>query len=160
MSGIGAMTLLCCALLARGEEKKDEKKKDPPKVLLTAPLAIETKSDSTIKVRGLRLENASGIRFIDPKAPIEAKIKSKGKSEVPKGLEAPKAGDTQIEIELKLPAELPAAPLNFVLTTPDGETQSHSLSILPKGASVEEKEPNGSYRKPQDVELNKTVLGQ
>ena len=88
---------LCCAQIARAEEKKDEKKKDPPKVLMTIPLAIETgggASTSTLKIRGLRLDTATAIHFIDPKSPIESKIKSKGKSELPKGLEAPKAGDT------------------------------------------------------------------
>ena len=152
--------VLCCAIFMAAEEKKDEKKKDPPKILMTIPLAVESGSNSTLKIRGLRLENASGIRFIDAKFPIDAKIKSKGKAEPPKGLEAPKAGDTQVEIELKLPAELAAGPLNFVLVTPDGETQPRSLSILSKGTSIEEREPNGSFRKPQDVELNKIILGQ
>ena len=159
-SAIGLGLVLCCAILLGADEKKDEKKKDPPKILTTIPLAVESGAASTIKIRGLRLDNASGIRFLDAKSPIDAKIKSKGKVELPKGLEAPKAGDTQVEVELKSPADLPAGPLNFVLLTPDGESQSHSLSILPRGSSIEEKEPNGSFRKPQDIELNKIVLGQ
>jgi len=160
ISGIGVTLILCCALFAGAEEKKDEKKKEPPKILITAPLGIEVGGATTIKVRGLRLENATGIRFIGAKSPIDAKIKSKGKSEVPKGLEAPKAGDTQVEIEVKLPADLAAGGLNFVITTPDGETQPHSIAIMEKGSIVNEKEPNGSFRKPQDIEFGKIILGQ
>ena len=152
--------VLTCAISVVAEEKKDEKKKDPPKIIMTIPLAVESGGSANIKVRGLRIENASAIRFVDARLPIDAKIKSKGKSEVPKGLEAPKTGDTQVEIELKLPAESPTGPLNFILITPDGETQPHSISVLPKGKIIEEKEPNGSFRKPQDVELNKIVIGQ
>ena len=158
--GISMGRVLCCAFCALAEEKKDEKKKEPPKIIMTVPLALESGSSSTLKVRGLRLENASEIKIVDAKVPVEAKIKSKGKAELPKGLEAPRAGDTQVEIDLKLPADLAAGPLQFVLVTPDGETQPHSLTILPKGHSIQEKEPNGSFRKPQDVELNKIVIGQ
>jgi hypothetical protein len=150
---------LCCAIFVSAEEKKDEKKKDSPKIVMTIPLALEANSTVTMKVRGLRLENASGVRFIDAKYPIDAKIKSKGKSEAPKPLEASKAGDTQVELELKLPAELPTGPLNLVIITPDGETAPHSILIFEKGSIIEEKEPNGSFRKPQDIELGKTILG-
>jgi hypothetical protein len=160
IGGIGVTLVLCCAVLAHGEEKKDEKKKEPPKILMTAPLGIEVGTTATIKARGLRLDNATGIRFIDAKSPIDAKIKSKGKSEVPKGLEAPKSGDTQGEIELKLPAELPAGALNFVITTPDGDTPPFSIAIMEKGTIVNEREPNGSFRKPQDIEMGRIILGQ
>jgi len=111
--------VLCCALISLAEEKKEEKKKEPPKTLMVVPLAIETGASTTIKVRGLRLDTASAVKFIDAKSPIDAKIKSKGKVEVPKPLEAPKAGDTQVEIELKLPQDLPTGPLQFVITTPE-----------------------------------------
>jgi len=152
--------VLCCALISLAEEKKEEKKKEPPKTLMVVPLAIETGASTTIKVRGLRLDTASAVKFIDAKSPIDAKIKSKGKVEVPKPLEAPKAGDTQVEIELKLPQDLPTGPLQFVITTPDGESPPYTLTVIEKGNLVEEKEPNGSLRKPQDIELGKTIRGQ
>jgi hypothetical protein len=157
LTGLGL--ILGCALIGLAEEKKDEKKKEPPKVVMTLPLAVETGSNSTIKIRGLHLENATAIRFVDAKVPIDAKIKSKGKVEVPKPLEAPKTGDTQVEVELKLPAEIPAGSLQFIITTPDGETPPASLSIIEKGNLVPEKEPNGGFRNPQDIELTKTISG-
>jgi len=152
--------LLGCAIVAHAEEKKEEKKKDPPRVVMTIPLAVEAGATATVRIRGLRLDNASAVRFVDPKGPIEVKIKTKGKSDAPKPLEAPKAGDTQVELELKLAAELAAGPLSFVITTPDGETAPYALWVLEKGASIQEKEPNGSFRKPQDIEPGKTILGQ
>jgi hypothetical protein len=152
--------VLCCAAILIAEEKKDEKKKEPPKVLMTSPLGVEVGSNGTVKIRGLKLENATAVRFVDAKAPVEVKIKSKGKSEAPKPLEAAKAGDTQVEIELKLPAEIPAGPLLFVVVTPDGESQRHSIQVMEKGSTVAEKEPNGSFRKPQDVDLGKVIEGQ
>ena len=152
--------VLCCALFCLAEEKKDEKKKEPPKIVMAVPLAVENGSSSIIKVRGLHLENATAIRFVDAKIPIDAKIKSKGKVEVPKTLETPKTGDTQVEIELKLPAEVPAGSLQFIITTPDGETPRFSLTIVDKGNLVPEKEPNGGFRNAQDIELGKTISGQ
>ena len=152
--------ILGCALLGLAEEKKDEKKKEPPKIVMAVPLAIENGSSGTIKIRGLHLENATAIRFVDAKFPIDAKIKSKGKVEVPKPLEAPKTGDTQVEIELKLSAEVPAGSLQFIITTPDGETPPYSLTILDKGNLVPEKEPNGGFRNAQDIDLGKTISGQ
>jgi hypothetical protein len=152
--------VLGCALFSLAEDKKEDKKKEPPKVLMTVPLAVETAASATIKIRGLHLDAATAIKFIDAKSPIEATIKSKGKVEVPKPLEAPKAGDTQVEIELKLPADVPAGPLQFTITTPDGETPPQAITIVEKGNLVEEKEPNGSFRKPQDVEFGKTIRGQ
>ncbi len=152
--------VFCCAIFSLAEEKKDEKKKEPPKVLMSVPLGIESGSSATIKTRGLHLENAGGVRFIDPKIPIDSRIKSKGKVEVPKTMEASKVGDTQVEIELTLPAETPAGPLQFVITTPDGDTPSHAITVIEKGNLIEEKEPNGSFRKPQDVDLGKTIQGQ
>jgi hypothetical protein len=152
--------ILCCALFCLAEDKKEEKKKEPPKIVMAVPLAVENGSSGTMRIRGLHLENATAIRFVDAKFPIEAKIKSKGKVEVPKPLEAPKTGDTQVEIALKLPAEVPAGSLQFIITTPDGETPPYSLSIIEKGNLVPEKEPNGGFRNAQDVDLGKTISGQ
>jgi len=152
--------LLGCALLCLGEEKKDDKKKEPPKAIMVLPLAIESGGTATLKIRGLHLENAGAIHFVDTKLPIDVKVKSKGKAEVPKGLEAPKAGDTQVEVELKLPAEMPAGPLQFTIITPDGQTPPHTILIIEKENLIAEKEPNGGFRNPQEIAIGKSIRGQ
>jgi pre-peptidase len=151
--------ILCCALGAVAQEKKDKKKKEPPKVIMAVPLAVENGTTTTVKLRGLRLENATGVRVVDAKLPVEVKIKSKGKAEVPKPLEAPKAGDTQVEIELKLPAEIPDGDLSLVVATPEGESPAYRLRVFEKGEMIAEKEPNRSFRTPQDGVMGKVIAG-
>lgn len=151
-----ALTLLACAFAAAQDKPA---KKEPPKIALTLPLGVLPGSTNLIKVRGINFTNASAVRFTAAKTPVEAKIKSNAKTEVPKDFDAKRIGDTQLEVELKLPPETPPGPLTFVVVTPDGESPPHVLIVLDPVASVVEQEPNEGFRNAQEIPFSKTMQG-
>lgn len=131
---------------ALGQEKKDGEKKKEPRVTLVAPLAVTAGSTVTLRVRGLELSEAKELRFPDAKVAPRAEIKAGAKVPVPERLEAKDVGDTQVEVELTLPAEAPPGELSLVVVTPSGETRPHALTVHPAGALADEKEPNAGFR--------------
>jgi hypothetical protein len=150
---------LCAAGLAFTDEQKEEKKKEPPRVIVIIPLGVVPGVTNTIKIRGLNLTNATAVRFPEIKTPVAAKIKTSGKAEVPKEQDAKKAGDTQLEVELKLPPETAVGSQPLVIVSPDGESQPQSLLVLDKSLLVEEQEPNNGFRQAQEIQLPATVQG-
>jgi len=156
-AAMAASFLLVC-VFAHGEEKKDDKKKDPL-VVVVVPPAIVSGAKKTILIRGLNLSNVTEIKFPDAKAEIKAEIKSKGKVEVPKPLEPPQAGDTKVDVEVTLPADLPPGPLLFTLTAPEGMTKPYALIVHDPATVQDEKEPNGGYRTAQACVRGKKMLG-
>jgi len=141
------------------EEKKEEKKKDPPRVTVVMPLGIIPGITNKLKIRGLNLTNVTEVRFLGSNDPVDFKITSSGKAEVPKEQDAKKWGDTQLEVELKLPETTPGGTNLFTVVSPDGESEPHVLVITPAASLIMEKEPNGSFRQAQPIELGKTVQG-
>src|ERR1700687_1408394 len=96
------------------QDKKKPDAKNLPKVIVVLPLAAAPGTTSKLTVRGLFLEDTKEVSFADPK--ITAKIVSKGKAGVP-DKNPDKVGDTQVVIEVALPAGLPAEPLEFTVVT-------------------------------------------
>lgn len=151
---------------ALGDDAKDTKKKDPPKVVSVSPLGVLPGSKVTLRLRGVGIETAKGIRFTDVKEgdgeKPRAEIKSKGKGELPKGFEAKTFGDGQVEFELAVPAGAALERISFVVVTGEGETEAKSVRVLDPAKTVAEKEPNGGFREAQPIEPGeggKTVVG-
>ena len=82
-------------------------KKEPPRIALALPLGVLPGSTNLLKIRGVNFTNASLVRFSIATSTLETKIKSNAKVEVPKDFEAKKIGDTELEVELKVPPETP-----------------------------------------------------
>ena len=155
----GFAVALCLTVTGLAAEKKDEKKPEAPRVLVALPLAVEAGTNTTIRLRGLGLAEAKTIRFTTTNAALTATLKTKGKAEVPKDYDVKRVGDTQLEVEVKLPADLAAGPLALVITTPEGETVPYSLTVSTTGSLVVEKEPNGGFRQAQELSFGKTIRG-
>ena len=154
---------MACALplwlcLAAGAENPPPKK-EPPRITLTLPLGVLPGSTNRLKLRGLNFTNASVLRLTIAQTTVDTKIKSNAKAEVPKELDVKKIGDTQLEVELRIPPETPPGPLSLVIVTPDGESQPHTLMVLDPTAVLAEQEPNEGFRNAQDISLGKTVQG-
>jgi hypothetical protein len=147
---------------ALGEEQPPENK-DAPRLLVATPLGAALGTTTKIKLRGLKLEGATSVRLLlgDGPAPAEASVKqlSAGKAEVPGGQEAARVGDTQVEVELTLPAQLADGPLRVVVITPAGESAAHELLVGRAGPPVAEQEPNDGFRRAQVVAVGQTVEG-
>ncbi len=151
--------VFCCAAIAlKAEEKKEEKKKEPPRVTALVPLGLVPGETNFLRVRGLNLTNATGIRF-DSKSGITAVITNREKTKVPDKQDAKKAGDTQLDLQLHLPADSLPESTTFVVVGPDGESEPRTLLLLKKETTVAEKEPNGSFREAQTIQFGQTIQG-
>ncbi len=140
------------------EDKKDEKKKDPPKITGAFPFAIIPGTTNKIKIRGLSLTNATAVHLPTAEK-LAAEIKSRGKASVPEKADPKKLGDTQLEVELVLPADFPAGDLPIFVTAPEGDTSTNQLRVIERALLLDEKEPNAGFRKPNDVKLPQTIRG-
>lgn len=127
--------------------------------MVVLPLGVTPGTTNKIKIRGLNLTNVSEVRFSDTNLHADVIIKSKGKADVPKESDVKTVGDTQLELELKLPSTAPVGTNSFTLISPDGESPAYSLITVPAGSLLAEKEPNGSFREAQPLEFGKTVQG-
>lgn len=139
--------MLSLALLLLLQEKKEEKKPDP-KALYALPLSVKPGATTKVLIRGLALDQASEVKG------AEAKIKSKGKAAVPNNQEAGVYGDTQVEVEIKLPADA-AGDVELEIVTPTGSPK-HKLPIA---AAKAEKEPNGGFAQAQTLEPGAVIEG-
>jgi Bacterial pre-peptidase C-terminal domain len=149
-----SFSLLLSTTLA--EDKKEEKKKEPPKITNISPLTLLPTTHS-IKIRGQNLAEATAITITTNNA--QATIKSKSKSDAPKPFDAQKAGDSEIQLDLKIATEALPGDLTFTLTTPTGQTAPYTIKIADPATTTEEKEPNNSFKTAQELPLGKTVLG-
>ena len=140
------------------EDKKEESKTPPPKVTATIPFALSPGITNTFKVRGLTLTNATALRFL-PNTNLSAHIKSRGKVKVPEKADAKTVGDTELEVELVLPADFPAGALSFFVATPEGDTPTNALYIGPRDGLFEEKEPNGGFRNANPIQIPQIIRG-
>lgn len=155
----GAITFLCISSPpAHGQDKKDEKN-SPPRVALITPLGVSAGATATVKIRGQRLADATAVTVPGAAHPVAATIKSKGKADVPQGSQAGDVGDTQVEVELAVPKDLPPGELRVVVATPAGDTEPHALLVTDPGTSADEKEGNGGFRQAQALSLPAVVRG-
>lgn len=151
MPRLALAVLLLPVLLA--QPKKPEAK-DAPRVLVALPLGLAPAASTAITLRGLRLDNASEVRAPGSKATI--KLVKKGKVAVPNTQKPEKVGDSEVQIEVTLPADVPEGTLAVEVVTPAGTTK-HSL-LVARGV-IAEKEPNNGYREAQPLTLPATVDG-
>jgi hypothetical protein len=137
------------------QERKDDKKEQAA-IKLTVPLAVAAGETTKIAIRGLKLDEASGVKTSNDKAQV--KLAGKGKATVPNMMEAVAVGDTQVEIELTLADEIEAGDLPLTVVTPAGEA-SVVLRVVAKDALVEAKEPHDGFASSQPIAAGKVLLG-
>ena len=125
----------------------------PPQVLLTVPLSVVGGEPVKVRARGLRLEGVTEVRSMT--SGVTAMLLSQGKVGLPTGVSAEKAGDTQVELELRFSADLPAPPptdIAILLVAPHGETPLR-LPVLAAERGLVEVEPNPGFDKAQGLSL-------
>src|SRR5437764_6753845 len=152
-------TAVFAVLADEPKEKTETKKPAPPKVPVALPLAITGGVTNKILLRGLNLTNATEVRFTNSAAQPDVAIRSRAKVEVPKEQDAKKVGDTQLGLEARFPDQPCVLTNYFVVITPEGQSDPQPMLIFPAGSLIEEKEPNGSFRQAQTIEMGKTIRG-
>ena len=145
-----ALALVLTAITAFAEEEKDE----APRVFALIPIQLTAGEKTTLRLRGLKLKDATEVR-VAPEA--QATLKDKKDVGVPTGLEAKDVGDHEVAIELTPPAGCEKVTVEIV--TPSGVTKAREVSVFPKDALVTEKEPNNGFREAQPIEAGKPLCG-
>jgi len=156
---VSSLLLLFSAMVLHSEEKAEPKKPEPPEITVVIPLGVTSGVTNHIQIRGQSLTNVTQLRFTDTNCHAEFIIKSKGKAEVPKELEAKRLGDTQLELDLFLTVDAPIRTNSFTVTSAQGESQPHPLLILAPGSVVLENEPNGGFRDAQEIRFGQRLQG-
>jgi hypothetical protein len=147
--------LLMPLAVASSEEKKENK--DKPRVVVCTPLGILPGAAIKLKVCGVRIDEATEIRVLEPKS--SAKILAKGKDNVPNGQDINRIGDSHLEIEITLPPDTPSGSVPFLVVTAAGESNAYRLLVERDIAPIAEKEPNNGFRDAQPVQLPATIEG-
>ena len=152
----GLATVLC---LACGEPAPvaAQDKKETPKLIAIAPLSISPGSEVQLKLRGLKLDAITAVRFPGV-ATLKAEIKEKKKADLPNGAEAKTVGDTQCDIVFTAPANLPTGALKIEAVA-GMETLAGEIEVTPKALLLEEHEPNNGFDQAQAVGIGQRVAG-
>ena len=96
-------------------------------------------------IRGVRLDTATEVRLGDPKS--TGKVVGKGrKTPVSMQMSAEVVGDTEIDIEVTLPADVPGGVVPVSLVGPGGEGKPFNLLVNDDTPRVPEKEPNDGFK--------------
>lgn len=149
-------SLAVLALLLPCQDKKDPPPPDP-KVIFFTPLGVKAGETVKVTARGLNLDKSESVACAGGGA--ELKIKSKGKASLPKDTEPAVLGDTQVEIEVRVPKDAGEGSLSLVVTTPAGRAPAHPLLVVPADKFVREKEQNGGFSTAQPVEAGQWIDG-
>jgi hypothetical protein len=149
--------LLAAAAALPAQDKKPPEKKDAPQVIVAVPLGVPAGKATKVTLRGLKLDAATEVRFKAAKA--TAKVLSKGKATVPNMQEAKRVGDTQIEVEVTLPADVAEGTAELTVLTPAGESAPHRLLVEKTIPVIAEKEPNNGFKQAQAVAVPQAVDG-
>lgn len=155
--GVGASTSALMVVLGFAWALRAEEAPKPPQALFTVPLAAVVGEPSKVRVRGLRLEGVTEVRSMTPG--VTTMLLSQGKVGLPNGVPAEKAGDTQVEFELRFTGDLPSPPpmeATLLLVAPHGETPLSTPLLAPDRGLVEV-EPNPGFDKSQVVTLPASV---
>lgn len=125
--------------------------KDQPVARYAIPLTLPATPKAKIVLRGAKLETATEVKT-DAGA---VKVTRKGKVAAPNNYPVEKIGDSEVEVEIELPADFKGETVSFTVITPGGTSEPLSVP-LGKGATTE-KEPNDGFDKAQELTLPSTL---
>jgi hypothetical protein len=114
---------------AHAQPKPTEKKAPPPpQIVFSDPLAVTPGTTTKLKLRGLQLDTITQLSVGEPRT--SGRIVGKpGQVAVPNNLPVHLYGNSHIEVELTLPADVAGATLPITVTGPGGTSKVHRLII-------------------------------
>jgi len=139
---------------AHAQTKKTDAK-DTLRVTAVSPFALTAGKTAKIILRGFKLDSIKDAKL----AGATVKISSQGKSAAPMKEVPEKWGDTEMKLEVSLPASAPVGTSVLTLTGDAGATAEVRLLVGCAVPLVAEKEPNNSFKQPQAMSLPGAVDG-
>jgi hypothetical protein len=153
------LILIGCAFYAAvSAQDKPATPDKPPRIAMANPLAVMPGSPVKVLLRGWELEQATEVRSSNPR--VQIKILGKGKAAVPNKQDAKQVGDTQLELEVTVPADEPAGEMKLTVVGSKQESAAHGLLIGSPHPRLVDTEPNDGFRQAQAVQFPQVVDGQ
>jgi hypothetical protein len=153
-----AFAWLCAAQsLIRADDKKPAEK--PPKVLVAMPLGVSPGIKTRLVLRGVHLDETTAIEATAAGEPVDAHVIDKKKATLPPNQTPETSGDTQVEIELTLPANKSPDCIRLIVTCGKGKTEPYEIPVTTADLVVVDQEPNDGFTHCQPLTAGKTVVG-
>jgi hypothetical protein len=157
---LAAAALLMLCMTTAAQEKEPPKKKPepkPPQPQFFVPPAVPTGFAGKLRIRGQFLKEATEVTTTTEG--VEIKFLKAETVGVPVDLDAAKLGDTAVEFEVKLPKDLAAGEIPFVIKAPLGEATIPLLVLDKKRFTILKEDPGNGFRTALPLELGQTVAG-
>lgn len=129
-----------------------------PRVTALVPLVVPQGFSGTVRLRGIGLKEAGTVRVEGVVQPSSLAIKEKKDAGVPAGIEAPLAGDSEVVVELVLPAEVPVGVLSMVVAVGDREAGPVVLKVAAPAALVAG-DPGTGFQNAKPIDPGQCVPG-
>jgi len=154
------VAFLLLAHSAVAQDDNQPKKKPASKTPLPqffVPPAVPTGYSGKLRIRGQNLKDAKEVTTTT--GGVEIKFLKAESVGVPVDLDAAKLGDTAVEFEIRLPAELTAGEIPFVVKTPQGEATLPLLVLDQATFTILKDDAGNGFRTATPLELGQTIAG-
>jgi hypothetical protein len=138
-------------------QDKGKSKDGPPKPLYALKLAADPGKTTRLTLRGMRLDTATEVRVGEPKS--SGKVVGKGrKVGLPnQQVTAEVVGDSELDVEVTLPAEVPGGVVPVTVVGPGGESAPMTVLVNDDTPRVAETEPNDGFKQAMPMALPQVV---
>ncbi len=145
----GILSVIALSLTVSSQEKnKPEPPKDVPKPFFPTTQVVPPGKKTRVMIRGQKLDTVIEAKLSEAKIPV--KLLGKGrKSAPPNNFPPDKFGDTEVDVELDVPKDIPTASVELTLVGPGGP--GSPLKLLVDQPGIAEKEPNNGFDQAQEI---------
>lgn len=153
--GIFMWSTLASGGLLNAEDAKESA--ELPRIALCNPLLVESGTKTELVIRGWHLSDATEVKCDLEDATIT--ILKQEAAPVPGRQDAKEIGDTQLRVEITIPAVETSRQMNLVVKTPAGESEPHTFHVGAQSQVIREKEPNNGFQQSQSLSLPAIITG-
>lgn len=123
--------------------------KDTPRILFPTPLAVSPGFKGKLTLRGIKLDKVTEVTA----EKVKVKVVGKGRASAPpKDFPPERGGDSELDIELELPADYPPGQLELKIPNAD----PYRLTV-DAAKPTAEKEPNNGFVQAQEIAVPSIV---
>jgi WD40 repeat protein len=139
--------------------RAEDKPEPIPKVTALVPLSVPQGFSGTVRMRGVKLKEATEVRADGSTPPDKIGIKEIKDAGTPAGMEKDPLGESEVILDLRLAADFPLGPIPLSAMVGGRSTAPVLLQVLPSAQLQEEKEPNNGFSSAMKLELGQRVNG-
>jgi hypothetical protein len=146
-------------VLAAPCSRAEDKPEPIPKVTALVPLSVPQGFAGTVRMRGVKLKEATEVRADGSTPPDQIGIKETKDAGTPTGMEKDPLGESEVILDLRLAADFPLGPIPLSAMVGGRSTEPVLLQVLPSTQLQEEKEPNNGFSSAMKLEVRQRVNG-